>query len=177
MANNAIPDSIITNKICRNLVPPVEPEPRDRSTEVLVALTCKNTLRILNTIKPVTRAFTAMDMTKLAVDTVTPQVARIIWSSTNVIAPTDTIQVARGDISKSVYQMKIDWLTYVCNCQEWRNGHDKDILTPHNPTTIDLWRFRRIKWMIGTMVYAYQDTLGEEVTTTACYELDQVKAK
>jgi hypothetical protein len=31
-----------------------------RSTELEVALTFKNTLRILNTIKPVTKAFTAM---------------------------------------------------------------------------------------------------------------------
>ena len=29
--------------------------------------------------------------------------------------------------------------------------------------------------MIDKMVYAYQDTLGEEVTKTACYELDSRK--
>ena len=59
MANNAIPDSIIMNMTCRSLVPPVEP--KDRSTEITAALTSKNTSRILNTIKPVTRVFTAMD--------------------------------------------------------------------------------------------------------------------
>ena len=56
MANNAIPDSIIMNMICRSLVPPVVPEVRP--TEV--ALTSKNTATILNTINPVTRALTAM---------------------------------------------------------------------------------------------------------------------
>jgi hypothetical protein len=59
-ANNAIPDSIIMNMICRKLVPPVGP--KDSPTEV--GLTSKNTLRILITIKVVIRAFTAMDKAK-----------------------------------------------------------------------------------------------------------------
>jgi hypothetical protein len=52
------------NMICRSLEPPpVElNEPNVRSTEV--DLNSKNTLRILNKIKPVTRAFTAMDVPK-----------------------------------------------------------------------------------------------------------------
>ena len=52
-----------------NLVPPVEP--KVCSTEVLLALTSKNTLRILNlkTIKPVTRPFTAMVAAKLVIAT------------------------------------------------------------------------------------------------------------
>jgi hypothetical protein len=63
MANNAIPDSIIMNRIFRSLPLPVElNEPNDRSTEV--GLNSKNTSRILNTIKPVIRAFTAMDVAK-----------------------------------------------------------------------------------------------------------------
>jgi hypothetical protein len=63
MANNAIPDSIIMNITCRSLLPPVElNDPNVRSTEI--GLNSKNTLRILNTIKPVTRAFTAMDVAK-----------------------------------------------------------------------------------------------------------------
>ena len=63
MANNVIPDSIIMNMICRSLVPPVElNEPNVRSTEV--GLTSKNTLRILNTIMPVTRVFTVIDAAK-----------------------------------------------------------------------------------------------------------------
>ena len=57
IANNAIPDSIIMNMACRSLVPPVDPN-------LDVALTSKNTLRILNTIKPVTSAFTVKDATK-----------------------------------------------------------------------------------------------------------------
>jgi hypothetical protein len=64
MANNAIPDSIIMNRICRSLEPPVElNEPNVRSTEV--DLNSKNTLRIFKTIKQVIRAFTAMDVAKL----------------------------------------------------------------------------------------------------------------
>ena len=63
MANNAIPDSIIMNMICRSLVPPVVP--KVRSTEV--ALTSKNTVTILNTINPVTRAFTTMDANKAVI--------------------------------------------------------------------------------------------------------------
>ena len=72
MANNAIPDSIIMNMICRSLGPPVElNKPNVRSTEV--GLTSKNALRILNTIKPVTRAFTTTDMIKLVRFSVLPQ--------------------------------------------------------------------------------------------------------
>ena len=65
MANNAMPDSIIMNMICRSLVPPVGP--KVLSTEV--GLTSRNTLRILNTIKPVIRVFTAMDKVKLVIIT------------------------------------------------------------------------------------------------------------
>ena len=96
-ANNAKPDSIITNMIRRNLslLPPVEP--KLRSTEVLAALTSKNTLRILNTIKPVTRAFTAMDTTKLVRTNVFSQITPKNWSCTNVVAPSAASQVARRD--------------------------------------------------------------------------------
>ena len=145
MANNIIPDSIITNMICRSLVPPPAVEPKVRSTKVMVALTSKKTLRILNTIKPVTRVFTAMDKAKLVRVTVFPQAAPESWPCTNVAAPSCASQVARGDKLKLAYQMKIkiawDWLTQVCDCQEWRDDHDMDILTPNDPTTVDLWRF------------------------------------
>ena len=57
MANNAIPDSIIMNMIRRNLAPPLEP----KVCSIEVGLTPAVALRILNTIMPVTRAFTAMD--------------------------------------------------------------------------------------------------------------------
>ena len=64
MANSPIPDSIIMNMICRSLGLPVElNEPNVCSTEVALVIS-KNTLRILNTIKPVTRAFTTMDVAK-----------------------------------------------------------------------------------------------------------------
>ena len=71
--SNARPDSIITNMTWRSLVPPVVP--KVRSTEVVTALTSENTLRILNTIKPVARAFTAMDRVKLVRATVPPQLS------------------------------------------------------------------------------------------------------
>ena len=65
MANNAIPDSIIMNMICLNLVPGPPNEPQVRSTEA--RLISKNTLRILSTITPVTRVFTAREMAKLII--------------------------------------------------------------------------------------------------------------
>ena len=100
MANNAIPDSIIMNTmICRSLVPLVEP--KVCPTEVMVALTSKNTLMILNTIKLVTRVFTAMDKAKYVCGTIS-SVLDIGISSAN--------QVARGNKLKSAYQImrKID---------------------------------------------------------------------
>ena len=104
MANNAIPDSIIMNVICRSLL-----FSKGRSTKI--ASTPKNTLRILNTIRPVTRAFTAMDKGKLIRVTVIPQAGVEYWPCTNVIAPFCASQVARCDKLKSAYQMKIAWLT------------------------------------------------------------------
>ena len=68
MANNAIPDSIIMNMICRNLLPSVEP--KVRSTEVGLNPVA---LRILNTIMPVIRVFTAMDAAKPVINTVVGQ--------------------------------------------------------------------------------------------------------
>ena len=68
MANNAIPDSIIINMICRNLLPSAEP--KVRSTKVGLTPVA---LRILNTIMPVTKAFTAMDTAKPVINTVFSQ--------------------------------------------------------------------------------------------------------
>ena len=151
--NKAIPDSIITNMICRSLVLPllVFDESEVRSSEL--ALRPKNTFRILNTIKPVTRVFTAMDAARLVWITGGAQAAffNLPWLS-NVVAASDPNQVAWGNKLKSAYQMKIDWLTQEYDCQEWRNDHDIDILTPHDPTTIYLWRFKWIRQMIDTIV-------------------------
>ena len=106
MANNAIPDSIIKNMICRSLGPPVElNEPNVCSTEV--GLISKNTLRILNTIKPVTRAFTTMDAAKLVRVSVGPQLATTFSSSSIDVVLFTVSQVARDDKLKSAYQMKI----------------------------------------------------------------------
>jgi hypothetical protein len=107
MANNAIPDSIIMNMICRSLVSPVDSESKVRLTEI--ALTSKNTLMILNTIKPVTRVFTAIDKGRLIRVTVIPQAELEYWPCTNVTVPFCTSQVARGNNLKSAYaiEMKI----------------------------------------------------------------------
>ena len=165
------------NKICRSLLPPVElNEPNVCSAEV-AALTSKNTTRILNTIKPVTRAFTTMDATKPVRTSGLPQAAIIGISCSISIAPSDTNQVTRGNKLKSADKTKIYSLTYVYDCQKWRNNHNADIFTPHDPTTVDLWRYRWIKWIIGTMIYAYQCTLSDEVTTSICCDLDKRNAK
>ena len=96
MANNAIPDSIIMNVICRSLGPPVElNEPNVCWTEL--ALTSKNTLRILNTIKPVTRAFTSIDSTKPVRANKFPQTAIETPSSSSIYLPSVVSQVTRGD--------------------------------------------------------------------------------
>jgi hypothetical protein len=98
MANNlnAIPDSIIMNKIFRSLLLPVElNEPNVRSTEV--GVNSRNALRILNTIKAVIRAFTAMDMAKPVRVNVFPQGALIKMPCSNVSAPSAASQVAIDD--------------------------------------------------------------------------------
>ena len=82
------------NMICRNLVSPVEF--KVRSTEVLPALTSKDTVRILNTIKPVTRPFTAMVAAIL-----------VVVRGSQVTFKIGTTQVARGYKLKLAYQMKI----------------------------------------------------------------------
>ena len=84
--------------ICRNLVPLVES--KVRSTEVVAALISKDTLKILKTIKPVTRPFTAM-----------VAVALVVVSGSQVSFKGGTTQVARGYKLKSGYQMKMDWPT------------------------------------------------------------------
>ena len=103
MANNAIPDSIIMNMICRSLGPPVDlNEPNVCWTEVAL-VTSKNTLRILNTIKPVIRAFTTVDAAKPVRASVSPQGAPKTPPSSIIIVPFVASQVARGDKLKSAY--------------------------------------------------------------------------
>jgi hypothetical protein len=113
MANNAIPDSIIINMICRSFVPPVVP--KVRSTEV--ALTSKNTVMILNTINPVTRAFTAMDTTKavrvtgftLVLNKYIPDsISRSKMKLNESRLASQKAASSRGYKLKLVYQAKID---------------------------------------------------------------------
>ena len=92
MANNAIPDSIIMNMICRYLLPPVEP--KIRSTEVLGI--ARVTLRILNTIMPVTRVFTAMDAVKPVIINMFPE-KLIVRMFPPKFAKLETSQEARGN--------------------------------------------------------------------------------
>ena len=81
------------NMTCRSLEPSVEPnEPNVRSTEVG-----------LNTIMPVIRAFTAMDVAKLVIVNVFPQGAVTLMSCSNVNAPSDAIQIARCGTLESAY--------------------------------------------------------------------------
>ena len=62
MENNANPDSINMNIIARSVSPLVAP--KIRSFEA--ALTSRNTLDSLNTINPITSAFTVMEMARPA---------------------------------------------------------------------------------------------------------------
>ena len=55
--NKSRPDSISTNMIDRNVVPPVAPN---------ITLLCRNFMKILNTINPVARAFTVIVIPRLA---------------------------------------------------------------------------------------------------------------
>ena len=109
MANNTMPDSIITNMICRSLVPPVDSElnePNVCSTKV--AFTSKNTVRILNTIKLVTRAFTTMDAAKDVKINLVPQGVVHVVTCTTVTGASDTSQVTRGNFESACQlEMKI----------------------------------------------------------------------
>ena len=97
---------------CRSLVPLVEP--KLRSTEVgLIRLTSKNTLRILNTIKPVTNVFTAMEVAKAVNASANHAIEVVVYEGGLGGSRSNARQVAsRGDKLKSAssYQimMKID---------------------------------------------------------------------
>jgi hypothetical protein len=64
-------------------------------------------LRILKMIKPVTRAFTAMDAARPVKSITAPQPTIKNRPCTIVVAPSCPSQVARSDKLKSTYQMKI----------------------------------------------------------------------
>ena len=66
-----------------------------RSTKVAFKLYFQNTLRILNTIKPVPRRFTAMDVAKPVRINMFPQGAITKMCCSIFTAPSDAIQVAR----------------------------------------------------------------------------------
>jgi hypothetical protein len=101
--NNTMADSIMTNMIDQSLLPPLMP--KDFSSEVVVYLTSRNTLKILNTIKHITRAFTVIDMTRLVIASVllspetTNRPSTLNFGTTLIPPP---IQVARGNQFQSV---------------------------------------------------------------------------
>lgn len=102
MVNNAMPDSIMMNMIDQSFVPPVMP--KEFSSEVVINLTSWNTLKILNTIKHITRAFTLIDMARLVMASVflrpeTTNRPSTLKSGTTLSPPA---QVARGNKFQSV---------------------------------------------------------------------------
>ena len=99
MENKAMPDSITTNMTYRSFLPPVMP--KDLMFKVVLVpsgLTSRNNpLKILNAIKPVTRAFKVMDITRLVVvksvlQTVEPKLPDAIK-----FPPIPAIHKTRGD--------------------------------------------------------------------------------
>ena len=82
----------MTRRIVR---PPATP--KDFSSKVVLALTSRNTLKILNTIKPVTRAFTLIDITRLAVVILVPQVAELMLPAVIKFPEAATNHVTTGD--------------------------------------------------------------------------------
>ena len=91
------------NITCRNLVVPLVDESKVRSTEVIGLIFV--TLRILKTIMPVTRVFTAVDAIKPVINSVLFQSAKVLILLYPYEIATSS-QVTRGDKLKSVYQIK-----------------------------------------------------------------------
>ena len=100
MENKAMPDSIMTNMIYESFLPPATP--KVFSSKVVVALTSRNTLKILNTIKPVTRAFKVVDMTRLVIVTSVLQAVDSKPSGPIEFPPMPAIHRARGNKLESV---------------------------------------------------------------------------
>ena len=89
--------------MCRNLLSLVEP--KFRLTEIGLTPVA---LRILNTIMPVARVFTAMDAAKPVINTVSGQSLEDPLLLTILPPKAAASQVAGGNKLKSDYQMKID---------------------------------------------------------------------
>ena len=93
--NKAIPDSINMNIIARSVSPAVAPKIRLFEE----ALTSRNTLNSLNTINPVTSAFTVMEMARPVSIKMSPQTGIEIlpWMMYIAVARPAVIQIARGN--------------------------------------------------------------------------------
>ena len=85
MTNIAMPDSISTNMMDQSFLPPLMP------------MTSRNTLKILNTIKPVTRVFTVMDMARLGRIIVDARCVLVNGSVKKYVEPLLASQVTRDN--------------------------------------------------------------------------------
>ena len=103
--NNIIPDSISMNIVGRSLLRPVAPKIRSSG----VGLTSWNTLKILNTIKLVTTAFTTMETARPVMVSVILQWGTEAWSCTRYRGATPpAIQMTRGiEISVRVRKLTL----------------------------------------------------------------------
>jgi hypothetical protein len=91
-----MPDSIMMKMTERSFLPPVTPK-----DEVVTLLTSWNTLKILNTIRPVTEAFTVMDVVR--------QVRASILSHSIVLAINSVlpnIHITRSNKSRSASESR-----------------------------------------------------------------------
>src|ERR1700678_977539 len=104
MANKAMPDSISMNIMDRSFLSPVAPSVC--SFELYVPLTPRNTLKILNTTKPVTRAFTIMDRTSAVITITSPQYAATVCSCTIFHEPLLDTKVTTGKQLKSTSERR-----------------------------------------------------------------------
>ena len=92
--NKTMPDSINMNMTRRSLLPPVTPKIWSSAVPVL---TSRNTLKILNTINPVTRAFTVIDSVRPVRVRIWLHIVVSHWPCTLCIGATPcAIQMARN---------------------------------------------------------------------------------
>lgn len=93
--NKAIPDSTSMNMTRQNVLPSVMP----KFWSSMIVLTCRYTFKILNTIKPVTRTFTAMEIIMAVLSSVISHPGPNTWPRTldkELLAP-PVIQIARSN--------------------------------------------------------------------------------
>src|SRR5882757_3452899 len=80
--------------------------PKDVSSEVVTLLTSQNTLKILNTIRPVTRAFTVMDAVRPVRASMAPQLVISIPSCPINCELELAIHITRSNKSRSASESR-----------------------------------------------------------------------